>query len=67
MEFEKIIFHKQAQDGIVVKEIQHGVVKTQVFIDGKPGHIDRKDIKRLGYGSTAEYIKELAAQGYAQQ
>ena len=64
---EKIILKKQAQDALVVKEIQHGEVKTQSFIDGKAGYIDRKDIKRLGYSDLNEYIEELKKQGYIQE
>lgn len=64
---EKIIFKKQAQDALVVKEIQHGEVKTQSFIDGKAGYIDRKDIKRLGYSDLNEYVEELKKQGYIQE
>lgn len=45
---KKMIFKKQAADALIVKEIQFGEVKTQSFVDGKPGYIDRKDIKRLG-------------------
>lgn len=64
---EKIILKKQAQDALVVKEIQFGEVKTQSFIDGKAGYIDRKDIKRLGYSDLNEYIEALKAQGYIQE
>lgn len=64
---EKIIMSVQAADGEIIKEIQHGVVKTQTFIDGKPGHIDRKDIKRLGYKSLNEYLTTLKSQGYTEQ
>ena len=49
--FEKITLRKQAQDALIVKEIQFGEVKTQSFVDGKAGYIDRKDIKRLAYDS----------------
>lgn len=64
---KKIILKKQAQDALVVKEIQFGEVKTQSFIDGKAGYIDRKDIKRLGYSNLSEYIEALKAQGYTQE
>lgn len=64
---EKLIFKKQAQDALVVKEIQFGEVKTQSFIDGKAGYIDRKDIKRLGYSNLNEYIEALKEQGYIQE
>ena len=64
---EKIIFKKQAQDALVVKEIQFGEVKTQSFVDGKAGYIDRKDIKRLGYSTLDEYIEALKEQGYIQE
>lgn len=64
---EKFIFKKQAQDALVVKEIQFGEVKTQSFVDGKAGYIDRKDIKRLGYSSLNEYIEALKEQGYIQE
>ena len=67
MEREKIVMSIQAADGLIVKEIQHGVVKTQTFIDGKPGHIDRKDIKRLGYKNLNEYLTTLKTQGYTEQ
>lgn len=61
---EKIVYKKQAQDALIVKEIQHGEVKTQSFIDGKAGYIDRKDIKRLGYSDLREYTEALEEQGY---
>lgn len=64
---EKMIFKKQAQDALIVKEVQFGEVKTQSFVDGKPGYIDRKDIKRLGYSNLKEYAEALAAQGYEQE
>lgn len=64
---EKIIFKKQAQDALVVKEIQFGEVKTQSFVGGKAGYIDRKDIKRLGYSNLNEYIEALKEQGYIQE
>lgn len=63
---EKIVFKMQAQDALIVKEIQHGEVKTQSFVDGKAGYIDRKDIKRLGYSDLNEYIAALKEQGYTQ-
>lgn len=59
-----ITLEKQAADALIVKMVQHGVVKTQSFVDGKPGHIDNKDIKRLGYKSTHDYVLELINQGY---
>ena len=59
-----ITLQKQAADALIVKMVQHGVVKTQSFVDGKPGHIDNKDIKRLGYKSTHDYILSLIDQGY---
>lgn len=59
-----ITLQKQAADGLIVKMIQHGVVKTQSFVDGKPGHIDNKDIKRLGYKNTHEYVLALIEKGY---
>lgn len=64
---EKLIFKKQAQDALIVKEVQFGEVKTQSFIEGKAGYIDRKDIKRLGYASLEEYTKALKEQGYQQE
>lgn len=64
---EKMIFKKQAQDALIVKEVQFGEVKTQSFVDGKPGYIDRKDIKRLGYSDLKEYAEALTAQGYVQE
>lgn len=63
---EKMVFKKQAQDALIIKEIQHGEVKTQSFVDGKAGYIDRKDIKRMGYSSLEEYIAALKDQGYSQ-
>lgn len=59
-----ITLQKQAADALIVKSIQHGVVKTQSFVDGNPGHIDNKDIKRLGYKSTHEYVLALIEKGY---
>ena len=64
---EKMVFKKQAQDALIVKEIQFGEVKTQSFIDGKPGYIDRKDIKRMGYSDLEEYTAALKEQGYMQE
>ena len=64
---EKLIFSKKAQDALIVKEIQFGEVKTQSFIDGKAGYIDRKDIKRLGYATLEEYIDALKEKGYQQK
>lgn len=64
---EKLIFKKQAQDALIVKEVQFGEVKTQSFVDGKPGYIDRKDIKRMGYASIEEYTASLREQGYLQE
>ena len=63
---DKITLKKQADDALIIKEIQHGEVKTQSFVDGKAGYIDRKDIKRLGYSNLNEYIKALKEQGYTQ-
>lgn len=63
----KIVLKMQAADALIVKEIQFGEVKTQSFVDGKPGHIDRKDIKRLGYKDTAELVEYLKQQGYEEQ
>lgn len=64
---DKLVFKKQAQDALIVKEIQFGEVKTQSFIDGKPGHIDRKDIKRLGYADLNEYIDTLKKEGFTKE
>ena len=64
---DKIILKKQAQDALIVKEVQFGEVKTQSFVDGKAGYIDRKDIKRLGYSDLDEYIEALKQQGYTQE
>lgn len=64
---EKMVFKKQAQDALIVKEIQFGEVKTQSFVDGKPGYIDRKDIKRLGFADLKEYTQALKDQGYSQE
>lgn len=63
---DKITFKKQADDALIIKEIQHGEVKTQSFVDGKAGYIDRKDIKRLGYSNLNEYITALKDQGYTE-
>lgn len=63
---DKITLKKQADDALIIKEIQHGVVKTQSFVDGKAGYIDNKDIKRLGYSTLTEYITALKKQGYTQ-
>lgn len=63
----KIVLKMQAADALIVKEIQFGEVKTQSFVDGKPGHIDRKDIKRMGYKDTAELVEYLKQQGYEEQ
>ena len=53
----------QTVDGVIVKEIQHGEVKTQTYIGDKT-HIERKDIKRLGYKSEEELIEALKFSGY---
>ncbi len=53
----------QTVDAIIVKEIKWGEVKTQTFNGGKT-HIERKDIKRLGYKSEEELIEALKASGY---
>lgn len=62
-----IILKKQAADAVVRKTIQHGVVTTSNIIDGKIGHTDHKDIKRLGYKSVPEYVAELKRQGYTEE
>lgn len=64
---EKVTFKKQADDALIVKEIQFGEVKTQSFVDGKAGYIDRKDIKRLGYADLNEYIEALKEKGFVQE
>lgn len=61
---EKTILQKQADDGIVIKEIQFDQVKTRTIIDGKPGYIKNNDIKRLGFDSVEEYVEYLKSQGY---
>ena len=61
---EAIVLQMQAADALIVKEIRFGEVKTQSFVDGKPGYIDRKDIKRLGYRDAADLVQHLKAQGY---
>lgn len=61
---EKLIFRKQAADALIIKEVQHGTVKTQNIVDGKPAFTDHKDIKRLGYKTLEEYVEALKAQGY---
>ncbi len=53
----------QTVDAIIVKEIQWGEVKTQTF-SGAKTHIERKDIKRLGYKSEDELVEALKASGY---
>lgn len=63
---EKLVFQKQAADARIVKEVQFGEVKTQSFVEGKAGYIDRKDIKRLGYANEEEYIEALKQMGYEQ-
>lgn len=62
---EKIVLRKQAADCMIVKEIQHGQVKTQNVIDGKPGYTTTKDIRRMGYADTAELVEYLKQQGYS--
>lgn len=59
-----ITLEKQAADALIVKMVQHGVVKTQSFADGKSGHIDNKDIKRLGYKSTHDYVLAMVEAGF---
>ena len=63
---EKLFFQKQAADALIVKVVQHGTVKTQNIVDGKPAYTDNKDIKRLGYKSLTEYIEALKEQGYTE-
>lgn len=63
---KKLVFQKQAADARIVKEVQFGEVKTQSFVEGKAGYIDRKDIKRLGYANEEEYIEALKQMGYEQ-
>ncbi len=53
----------QTVDAIIIKGIEHGEVKTQTIIGDKK-HIERKDIKRLGYKSEEELIETLKASGY---
>lgn len=60
----KMILKIEAADGVVIKEIQHGQVKTRTIIDGKDGYTKTNDIKRLGFKTTEEYIEHLKAQGY---
>ena len=62
--FNKIVLRKEASDATVVKIIQFDQVKTQNIVDGKIGFTDTKDIKRLGYNSTDEYIEKLTDEGY---
>ena len=59
-----ITLQKQASDALIVKSIQYGVVKTQSFVDGKAGYIDNKDIKRLGYDSTHDFVLALIEKGF---
>ena len=54
-----MILHKKSLEGIVTKEIQHGQVKTQTLIEGTACHTTTRDIKRLGFKDTDEYIKYL--------
>lgn len=53
----------QTVDAIIVKEIQFGEVKTQTIIGDKT-HIERKDIKRLGYKTEEELVETLLERGY---
>jgi len=48
----------QTVDAIIIKEIEHGEVKTQIIIGDKK-HIQRKDIKHLSYKSEEELIETL--------
>lgn len=66
MESEKIILTKQASDGLIQKEIQHGQVRTATFLDGKQGYVTTRDIKRLGYKNSTELIEHLKSQGYCE-
>lgn len=64
---DALTLYKQAADGLVIKEIKHGQVRTQTIIDGKAGYTDTRDIKRMGYGSTAELVEYLKAHGYTER
>lgn len=66
MESEKIILTKQASDGLIQKEIQHGQVRTATFLDGKRGYVTTRDINRLGYKNSTELIEHLKSQGYCE-
>lgn len=64
MSFDKTILRKDSAEGFVIKEIQFDQVKTQNIIDGKPHHTQTRDIKRLGFTSTDEYIAHLRSRGF---
>lgn len=59
-----MILRIKAGDGFVIKEIKHGQVKTQTIIDGRACHTTTRDIKRLGFRDTDEYIEHLKDSGY---
>ena len=59
-----MILKIEAADGVVIKEIQHGQVKTRTIINGKDGYTKTNDIKRLGFDSVSEYVEYLKSQGY---
>lgn len=63
----KVVLQIQAADGLIRKEIQHDQVRTQTFIDGKPGYVTTRDIKRLGYADSGELIRHLKQQGYTEE
>lgn len=62
-----MIFKAEASDGIVVKQIKHGQVRTSNIIDGKECYIKTNDIKRLGYKTIEEYVEYLEENGYKKE
>lgn len=66
MTTKKIVLTKQADDGLIQKEIQHEQVRTATFVDGKQGYVTTRDIKRLGYKNSDELIEYLKSQGYCE-
>ena len=59
-----MILHKKSLEGLVTKEIKFDQVKTQTIIDGRACHTTTRDIKRLGFKNTDEYIAYLKSRGY---
>lgn len=59
-----MILHKKSLEGLVTKEIKFDQVKTQTIIDGRACHTTTRNIKRLGFQNTDEYITYLKSRGY---